>query len=370
MNLISTQVLERSSNDPEIGDVISGVYRLCFLEGPWLLALSHRGSDFRILVFNTPLPQQDPRSLRILELPALTRGCYLFLPRYGESLAGCPEFSVDPARRIFAVLLPRWAIVISVGPFIRGMSSVRASPYLQWGDWGEYAIKTRFHSNSSNPNIFGTKVLVLDSRTRPKTFLVEIYDLGEDVQRLIQRSDEGYGGVLLTPRWTATFQKGEPPKRAYFLGDKLVCFYVSLHMFKTARPKFNLALDRGGPWLLVKSIIYASGKSAKCGFRGEASELGTKDHGRFGPYIRSCQSSPMNSAGSGVSLRARTPPLSPSRCLNAGVRPKVAAASPTEDCPQTLALSSPMRPRHTSANCEILQFSSVQFSRETTGFLN
>ena len=235
LNPILTQVLERSSNDPGIGDTISDINRLCFLEGPWLLALSHRDFDSRLVVFNTLLPQQNPRSWRILELPVPSHGYYWFAPRY-DLLAERPEFSVDPAQRIFVVHCLRFAIVIPVEPFTREMTSACANTYLQWEEWGVYAIKSLHHPNAPTLQLVDMRILSLHITLLGQTdFCVDMYDHSKSSQRDIRRTDgwmdEGYAGVLSTPKWSAKCQMEEPPITERFMGNKLVCFYVSLSKF-------------------------------------------------------------------------------------------------------------------------------------------
>lgn len=57
-----TQVLERPSDDPVIGDTISAISNLYFLEGPWLFALCTRYTSPQLLLFDVSLSQQDARS--------------------------------------------------------------------------------------------------------------------------------------------------------------------------------------------------------------------------------------------------------------------------------------------------------------------
>ena len=160
---------------------------------------------------------------------------------------------VDPARRIFVVSSMRFAIVIPVESFIQEVSSVHANPRLQWSDWGGYAVKVDLHPDFLILHPVDTKILARESLLpHQRTLHVRIYDLGKSGQRDIQQlgrwMDEGFRGVILAPKWTAQCKAEEPPDAVHLMGDKLVGFYyVSPHSFKTARPIFNFALDRGGP---------------------------------------------------------------------------------------------------------------------------
>ena len=123
-------MLERSSYDPDIGDAISNISAVRFFEESWLVALSRRSSNPHLLVFNTLLPQQDPKSWKILQLPRLPQDMNYIIPaQHGNSSVEFPEFSMDPAERNFIVSTSRGlSLVIPVGLFIRVTSSVRASP--------------------------------------------------------------------------------------------------------------------------------------------------------------------------------------------------------------------------------------------------
>ena len=236
-----TQVLERSRDDPGIGDAISGIYHLHLLEGPWLLALSRRDADYQLLVFNTSLPQQDPRSWRILELPQPADGPYWFASPYDPS-AERPEFLIDPAQRIFVIPSLEFATVIPVEPFLRMMSSVCSSTYLQWDDWGRYAIKAHLPlPRLPALQLVDTKILSLHSFLLHQTkFFVDMCDLSKSSRRCIQpatkRVEEGYGGVPLNPKWTAQCQMEIRPNTVRFMGNKLVCIYVSPPRIQNCSP--------------------------------------------------------------------------------------------------------------------------------------
>lgn len=59
----------------------------------------------QLLVFNTLIPPQDPRSWRVLEVAQLNpRERYTFLPSHGDlPIADFPEFSVDPTQKMFVL---------------------------------------------------------------------------------------------------------------------------------------------------------------------------------------------------------------------------------------------------------------------------
>ena len=204
------------------------------LEGPWLLALSDPNIYPHLLVFNTTLPQQeDSRSWRVLQLPQPSYGSYYSFPaRYGDPLAERPEFSVDPVQQTFVVFSLELALVIPVKSFIEQMWSARANPYLGWEDWGENVIAIHPHPNTRCLQLIDTKLLALINS--PEGWGVEVYDLSKSGQRdiLIQRVGEGqctgYRKLLSTPKYFTRCQLEGPPNSTYFVGNKLVCFCVSL----------------------------------------------------------------------------------------------------------------------------------------------
>ena len=226
-----TQVLERSSGESEI---CGAIYAICLLEGPWVVALSSRGTDNHLLVFNTLLPPQDARSWRLLQLPQLIGSRrYSSAVQYGDLLAECPEFSVDPAQRNFVVSSLQSALVIPVEPLIRLMCSARVGSNLKWDEWAEYVIKTRRHPNTVTLWLVGTKLLALINSDL-EGWYVEVYDLSKSGQKdiQIQQVNEGQDGecrkLLSTPKCFARWQLDGSPDSMYFFWNKLVCFYVSL----------------------------------------------------------------------------------------------------------------------------------------------
>ena len=231
------------------------------LEGPWLLALSDPNIDPHLLVFNTMLPQQeDSRSWRILQLPQPSCGSYYSFPaRYGDPLAERPEFSVDPAQQTFVVFSLKLALVIPVEPFIEQMCSVRANPYLGWEDWGGNVIAMHPHPNTMSLQLVDTKLLALINS--PEGWGVEAYDLSRSGQKdiQIQRVGEGqYTGcrkLLSTPKYFARCQLEGPPNSTYFVGNKLVCFCVSLSCVHNKSFYIQPHLYRVGSLVLVTIIF-------------------------------------------------------------------------------------------------------------------
>jgi len=233
-NTISTQVLKWSSDDNAIGGSISNITVVRFLEGPWLLALCYNGDDPQLLIFNTLLPQQDSRSWRILGLPSLPAPQYC--TQYEKVSTEYPEFSVDPAQRLLVVVPPnRRALTTPMELLVRRMHSVCASPYIPWDEWAEDFTEISLHPTAHTLQVFDMKVLVLcGSERRRGDWGVQMFDLSKWGQRDIQvrQVNEGVGGVcrriLSTPKWFARCQMGNGiPHRTLFVGNKVVCFFVS-----------------------------------------------------------------------------------------------------------------------------------------------
>ena len=234
----STQVLECSSDDETIGKAIFTITTMRFLEGSWLLALFYEGHSPQLLVFNTLLPQQGSRSWRILDLPShLT---LQYCTQYEKAPADYPEFSVDPAQRLFAVFPPdKRALVTPVELLIRRMHSVRVSPYIPWDEWVEDFTEIHLHPNAHTIQLFDMKVLVLcGSASYRGGWGVQMFDLSKSGQRDIQvrQASEVVGGVcrrvLSAPKWFTRCWMGDgTPYITRFVGNKVVCFFVSpLHV--------------------------------------------------------------------------------------------------------------------------------------------
>lgn len=242
---ILNQVLECSSDDPVIGTAISAISDVHLLEGSWLVALSDRNTSPQLIVFNTLLPQQDAKSWRILQLPRLPCGDYFFSSRYGDWPAEFPGFLVDPAQMSFVMSSQKSALVIPVEPFIREISSARANPFVQWDDWGKHVVRTHLHPKTLILQLVGTKLLALRSYLPLQgTFFVDTYDLSKsgqgDIQQVNEWQDGGFRKVLLTPKCSVQCQVEGFPNTLQFVGNKLVCFYVSLPTFKSPRFIFTL----------------------------------------------------------------------------------------------------------------------------------
>ena len=223
LNPTTTQVLELSSDEPDIGRTITGISGMEFIDGSWLVALSDLGSNPQLLVFNTLLPRQGPRSWRILQLPALSSNRFYMIPsRHGNVPAERPEFLVDPAQTNFVIQSYRGsALLIPVELFMRVVDSACADPYLKWEDWGR-------------DQLVDTKVLALrTSPPYPAGWGVEVYDLSKSsqkdlqVQEVNEEGDIGCRKILSTPHWFVKLQMGIATS-TFLVGNKVVCFFVSV----------------------------------------------------------------------------------------------------------------------------------------------
>ena len=233
-NATSTQVLKRSSDDKAIGNAISTITIMRFLEESWLFALYYEDPNPRLLVFNTLLPQQDPRSWRILGLPRLPAPQYCI--QYEKVPTEYPEFSVDPAQRLFLVFpLDKRVLATPVELLIRRVHSVRVSPYISWDEWVEDFTEMHLHPNAHTIQLFDMKVLVLCGSVRnPKDWGVQMFDLSKSGRRdvEVQQVSEGAGGVcrrvLPAPKWFSRCQMGDGiPRSTRLVGNKVICFFVS-----------------------------------------------------------------------------------------------------------------------------------------------
>jgi len=227
-------VVEYTGRDSDVGSAISSIATLHFLEGPWLLALCDGGPAPQLLVLNVLLPHQDLRSWRILGLPLLRNPrCYT---QCEEAVAEHPEFSVDPAQKIFAVFSrDARALVTPVELLVRRAHHVCASPHIPWNEWAEDVITVRLHPDTHALRLFDMKVLALcGSEHIPEGWGVRMYDLSKSSQGdiRVQQVREGAGGgrrkVLSAPKWFARCQMGAGfHLSARFIGNKVVCFFVS-----------------------------------------------------------------------------------------------------------------------------------------------
>lgn len=233
-NPTSIQVLEYSSGDTTIGRAISSITTMGFFEESWLLALCYEGPTPQLLVLNTLLPQQDPRSWRILGLPPLPAPRWY--TQYEKTPTDYPEFSVDPAQRIFVVVsMDNRALITPVELLIQRMRAVRASPYIPLDEWMEGATVVHLHPNAHTLQLFDMKVLALcGSAHHPRVWGVQMFDLSKSGRRDIQLQQINEGGrggcmrVLPAPKWFARCQVGDGiPRTTRFVGNKVVCFFVS-----------------------------------------------------------------------------------------------------------------------------------------------
>ena len=209
LDLTPIQVLERSSDDPGIGDAISNITSIC-LEGSWLLVASHPRPVPLLLVFDTQLPQQDPRSWLILDLPPVPpHGRHSIITRRENPFAECPEFLVDPAQRVFALFTTQSLVpIVPVELLIWHARSARTSSHIPWNEWGKDVIILYPGSGSLALQIFDTKVLVLRRFSDPmRMHGVDVYDLSRCGQKDIQMQNINGGAgkrcsrVLPVPKW-------------------------------------------------------------------------------------------------------------------------------------------------------------------------
>ena len=241
-------MLNCSSDDKAIGTTISKITIIRLLEGTWLLTLCHEGRNSQLLVFNTLPPQQDSRSWRILGLPPLPAPQYC--TQYENAPTEPPEFSVDPAQRLFVVIpLDKRALATPVALLIRRIHSVHASPYIPGDEWVEDFTEIKLHPTEHTLRLFDTKVLVpCGSERYPKDWGVQMFDLSKSDQRDIQvrQVSEGAGGVcrrvLSAPKWFARCRMGDgTPHSTLFVGNKVICFFVSPPHVQSPRGLFNSA---------------------------------------------------------------------------------------------------------------------------------
>ena len=194
-----------------------------------LFALSDVGP---VIVFNTLLPQRDPSSWGVFDLPLPPDplGRYSICAQYEKSQTEFPEFSVDPAQRIFVVSsLPDLALAFPVGLFMRYMNSVRTNRHVSWNEWGGDTIAVRLHPSTLQLQILNTKILAL--RTEALSlgqWGVEMFDLSVSGRREI---GEGAGGgcnrVFSRSKWSVLCPRGDrSPYRVIIVGNN-VYFSVS-----------------------------------------------------------------------------------------------------------------------------------------------
>jgi hypothetical protein len=230
-------VLDHSSDDPDIGSAISNITTMRFLEGSWLLVLSHRSYVSQLLVFNTLLPQQDPRSWRILGLPTLFGPYpdYHIFTQCEKLPTDYPEFSVDPAQRIFVLVchLER-AFAVPVESLIRHMHHERASPWMSWNEWGEDAIDVHLPPDTRTVQLYDTKVLSLCNSGYSEIWDVLTYDLRKSghrdiqVQQVDEEADAGCRRVLSTPKQLARCEvRDRNFSVAHLVGNQVFGFIVS-----------------------------------------------------------------------------------------------------------------------------------------------
>ena len=210
-----------------------------FLDETWLLAASNFPGT-GLLVLDTLLPEHDPRSRLILQLPRrpiLGGTCSVFT-RYENSPAGYPEFSVDPAQEFFIISSQKQvAYVVPAELLKRRMGSARANGRIPWDDWGK-DLTTLDLLEGAVIQVVDTKVLALcPLSVFQKKRSIEMYDLSKSAQKDIQvqqvgvEQDRRCRKVLRAPTWSDRYPKGRGiPFATIPLGNKFVCTYVSLLM--------------------------------------------------------------------------------------------------------------------------------------------
>ena len=247
------QVLKHSSDDPGVGYTISHITSMCFLEGSWLLVASRPRPVPQLLVFDTQLPQQDPQSWLILDLPQLPpHGRHSILTRRENPFAECPEFLVDPAQRIFALFTTQSLVpVVPVETLIRYAQNVRTSSHIPWNEWGKDVIIIYPNPNALALQIFDTNVLVLRRFADPlEMYGVDAYDLSrwgqKDIQ--MQKIDGGSGErrsrVLPAPKWFIPCHRRDSVHRSISLLGNVAYFIVS-SIIRLKVVLFDVAPRRG-----------------------------------------------------------------------------------------------------------------------------
>lgn len=88
--------------------------------------------------------------------------------------------------------------------------------------------------------LVGTKVLTLCGlHLFPGNWVVRMCDLNKSGQKdaQVRRVGKEYERVLSTPKWSAhcKMPKDNLPDKKFFVGNKVVCFYVSPPVSKTDR---------------------------------------------------------------------------------------------------------------------------------------
>ena len=235
------QVFRRSNNRPDLGGAISGITTIEFLEGTWLLAVSHN-PDPQLLIIDTLVPKQYRRSWQILKLPPLTArgGAYSISTQCENSLARYPEFSVDPAQRNFAVFSKKgWTLVVPAELLKRCLNSVRANRHIWWDDWKKH-VTAIYLPDTVTVRIVDMKALVLrGSGNFPENWGVEMYDLSKSAQkdsmqtkRVGEERDARRRKAPPTPKWFEICHSvNRTPLRTLFIGNKVIYFSVSRPLY-------------------------------------------------------------------------------------------------------------------------------------------
>jgi hypothetical protein len=208
---------------------------MCFLEESWLLVLSQRSSIPQLLVLNTLLPQQDPTSWRIFNLPTFLKPdtYHRIFTQYERPLTEHPEFSVDPVQRNFVLFYNRaQALVVPVELLVRRMYRMRTSPRIPWDEWGKDVIAVCLPPDARTFQLYDTKLLALCGSVNLQEWDVLTYDLSKSGLRDIQQVREGVGaecrGVFPTPRQRTRYEIRDGfPYNTQVVGNQVLCFFVS-----------------------------------------------------------------------------------------------------------------------------------------------
>ena len=232
-------MFRRANDDPSLGETILGISTVEFLDGTRLLAVSNFPRT-ELLVLDTLLPEHDPRSWRILQLPPLPihSAAYSVFTRHENSPAGYPEFSVDPAQEFFVIFSQtELTYVVPAELLQRCMGCVRADNRISWDDWGE-DLTALCLSGRAVVRLVEMKVVALVETlgTFEENWSVRMYDLSKFARKDIQVQQVGEEDgkcrkTLQTPTWSGSYQGGDrSPIWGIPLGNKFICSHVSLPM--------------------------------------------------------------------------------------------------------------------------------------------
>lgn len=182
------------------------------------------------------MAQQGPGSWRILQLPQpIGHKRHFFVRQCEEPLAEYPELLQDPTQRMFGLSSSpqrQWTLMIPVEVLTRAMCSTHANPYIEWGRWGRDVVRVHIHRDVEALKIAGTKLLAFcTSRPRSDGHCLEMYDLSKSGRRGVEfrQFNEGECRMVLPgTEWFSQCRIEGSPLCVCFMGNNLVCLYVSL----------------------------------------------------------------------------------------------------------------------------------------------